>query len=375
MSDVYILNQYKIYTNNIGKGSFSRVYKALDTNTNVNVAVKVINKTKIKENVLNKIQSEINILKSVDHINILKFIEVIYNENLIYIFTELCDTTLKYVCNSNNHKKYINLSNSDIKSIMIQIKNALQYLYNKNIYHRDLKLQNILYNKSTNCIKICDFGFAKVYDDDFLNSTLCGTPHYLAPEILKNNEYHKSSDLWSVGVIYYYLSHNKLPFEKCINMLDLTHNIDNYEIQYLNNIDINLQKLLKNLLNKNPHMRITWEQYFNDCYFNETINELKIPHNTEFLNDSVSEILNGSLAINIQQKINKNKEYTTNKINDLNIIDNYIQSPSISEKKISVNSYSSSSSFSNELYKSLNNSFNKILNLTPPFFNEIKKSF
>ena len=374
MSETYILNQYKIYTSYIGKGSFSRVYKALDTYNNIYVAVKVINKTKIKSNVLEKIQDEINILKSINHPNILKFIEVVNNNNLIYIFTELCETTLKYIKNKNlrpeevssaslflKTHKYTELSMDEIKNIMIQIKDALKYLYNKNIYHRDLKLQNILYNKSTNIIKICDFGFAKIYDDNFLNSTLCGTPHYLAPEILKNNEYHKNSDLWSVGIIYYYLIYNKLPYEHCINILDLTHNINKFDIIYPSLvIDNNLLNLLHLLLNKDPNQRISWNNYFNHIYLQDS----------NILDESIPQILTSSLAINIQNKLNKD----SNKIQNLNIIENYIQSPPIDIKSISVNSYSSSPSITNELYKSLNNSFNKILNLTPPFLVDIKKS-
>jgi len=336
MESTFKLQNYIINSKYIGKGAFSKVYKGykitesnIEINNNV-VAIKAINKSKLKSGIINRIESEISILKQVDHPNILKLLEVIYTENYIFIVTELCQGTLDTL-------QSIVVSE---KNIMIQIKNGIEYLYNNKIYHRDLKLQNILYKITPSSgrddiqIKICDFGFAKIINtSENLNQTLCGTPYYLAPEILINHEYNDKSDLWSIGCIYYYIVYKKLPYSKSRNILELIKNINDTELMFPDTIScelnyVDIYSLLKKLLEKNPINRLTWNEFFNhDFFIQQPIGYESLSNSIldEDMNLSNINIGDESMIINMKKNLLKNKPTVIKNIKNINVIDNYIQ--------------------------------------------------
>ena len=157
------------------------------------------------------------------------------------------------------------------------------YLLDNNILHRDLKPQNILLTNNYD-LKITDFGFARYVDKskDIVIQTLCGTPMYMAPEIMKYKKYDIKSDLWSVGVIMYQMLFGKLPYN-AKNFLDLIKSIDKKPIKIPDFITVSpsCKDLLLKLLQKDPNKRINWNDFFNHHWFNtdETLNlENKLLH-------------------------------------------------------------------------------------------------
>ncbi len=156
----------------------------------------------------------------------------------------------RFTGKKNNNK---HLSDPDIKSYFTQFKSGLKYLLMNNILHRDIKPQNILLHKEgdTIIVKIADFGFAKHFEsltEDSIMETLCGTPMYLAPEIIKNKKYTIPSDLWSVGVILYELIFHTTPFKKPKNILELMRNLDHLQVKFPFKINQDLEDLLEALL-------------------------------------------------------------------------------------------------------------------------------
>jgi len=254
---MYNIGNYKIYRKAIGKGSFSKIYRGINDNHD-DIAVKIIKKKKINEKLVSR---EITLLKTVAHINIVKLIDVFVSENKYYLILEYC--------HNGDLKQFVKnkcLDEADILNFMTQIKNGLEYLHKNNITHRDLKPQNILVTEN-NILKISDFGFAKFHTEN-LSQTMCGSPLYMAPEILTYKNYTDLADLWSVGVIMYELFFNKTPVNGK-NIYDLVRNIKKYNFSVINN---NISKqaliLLDGLLKIHPKNRLSWKNFFNHSWFN-----------------------------------------------------------------------------------------------------------
>ena len=160
-----------------------------------------------------------------------------------------------------------------------QLSEGLKYLLSNNIIHRDLKPQNILVSDIGD-IKITDFGFARYFDNDIMIQTICGSPLYMAPEIMKSQKYDYKSDLWSVGVIFYEMLVGKTPF-KSKNIYELIRKIENDKVIVPPKIKLSIscKNLLFNLLKKDPEDRISWEDFFEhplikNVDFNERENNL-----------------------------------------------------------------------------------------------------
>ena len=202
----------------LGKGGFARVYKTrcTDANGNINLrtpplATKVVEKsTLVKTHQKEKMALEIEIHKSLSHENICQFYLHFVDEKRIYVVLELCE------CFSlmELQKRRTLVSQPELRYFMKQIFCALAYLHNIQIIHRDLKLSNILLSKSMKC-KLGDFGLATRVSSNNENkrTTLCGTPNYIAPEVLNKVGHGKPADVWSSGCIMYALLIGKPPFE------------------------------------------------------------------------------------------------------------------------------------------------------------------
>lgn len=257
------LGKYNLIRKKIGKGSFSKIYKALDKNDK-EVAVKIIKKKNVKNEKL--IQREISVLQSLKHINIISLLDVFTTNHNYYLIFEFCEygDLKNYI-----YKENPILDEQDILFIMKQIKNGLEYLYNENIIHRDLKPQNILVTDNL-IIKISDFGFAKIYTEGSLTQTICGSPLYMAPEILTYKQYTELADLWSVGVILYEIMFKEVPVSGS-NLYTLVKNINQYQFKITKKQKIkysaNIINLLERLLIKNPKKRIDWKSFFNHQWF------------------------------------------------------------------------------------------------------------
>ena len=194
----------------LGSGGFAEVYRARLRSSQTEVAIKVIEKSKIKEaNAIQRVLSEIKIQRSLRHPCILNLIDYFEDSRYVYIVLELCTygNLYKYV------KQNGSIAENDAGYIICQVLDALNYLHMKGIVHRDLKLSNILLTEKLS-IKICDFGLAvqlSVPDEE--HYTFCCTPNYIAPEVVKEQSHGFPADIWSVGCLFYYMVTGKPPFQ------------------------------------------------------------------------------------------------------------------------------------------------------------------
>ena len=238
----------------LGEGTFSIVYEVQNRITDIMRAMKIIKKNphdskKDEEEIIN----EIDILKTMDHPNIVKLFEFYSNNETYNIIMEYCKGGKLY----NEIRNYAPFDEKYSAYVMYQIFSAINYCHNMNIIHRDLKPENILIvnrNKKYNYpnIKICDFGMSKIVEKHSMQNKVVGTIYYVAPEVL-NKKYDEKCDLWSCGVIMYILLTKKPPFkgdnyeEVMENILKGEYDIDSppLEKKKKNALDL-LQKLLTN---------------------------------------------------------------------------------------------------------------------------------
>ncbi|MQL86770.1 hypothetical protein Taro_019298 [Colocasia esculenta] len=194
----------------IGRGSFSDVWLARHRVRGTEVAVKEIAMERLSRKLQESLLSEIVILKKINHPNIIALLDIIEYPKTIYIILEFCrggDLSL-YI------QRHGRVPEATAKYFMQQLAVGLQVLREHNLIHRDLKPQNLLLSSTddNSTLKIADFGFARPLQPRGLAETLCGSPLYMAPEIMQLQKYDAKADLWSVGVILFQLLTGKTPF-------------------------------------------------------------------------------------------------------------------------------------------------------------------
>jgi serine/threonine protein kinase len=191
----------------LGHGRFATVYRALEKESGVLVALKVINKQfLIKHNFLHQIRREVEIQSKLEHPNIIRLYGYFQDKTSLFLVEEFAENgaLFEYV-----HAKK-KLETPQIKRIAFQVLAALHYLEQRKIMHRDIKLENILLDKDGEP-KLADFGWA-VHAITGRRKSFCGTVIYLPPELISKQEYDFKVDVWSLGILLFELATGKAPF-------------------------------------------------------------------------------------------------------------------------------------------------------------------
>ena len=283
---------FYLYGRRIGQGAFGKVNLGLNVLTGRVVAIKSFKTTPIKkfQHKMKKIQYETELMKRFNHKNITKILEVFNDEEYMLIIMEYINggNLFSFV------KKRRKLSEKMAKFLFRQIILGIQHIHSKNVVHRDIKLENILIDFDNN-VKICDFGIGKVLEnEDELLYDKCGTPMYMAPEIILANDDNGYKgfpvDIWSSGITLYIMLSGSLPFNiknknnnkedmalnsiKDKNNIFLQNQIVNVKPKEIENISIEAKNLLKGLLNKNPSKRLTCSQILNHPWLKHSNNNM-----------------------------------------------------------------------------------------------------
>ncbi|XP_075304283.1 MAP/microtubule affinity-regulating kinase 3a isoform X3 [Odontesthes bonariensis] len=238
----------------IGKGNFAKVKLARHIPTGREVAIKIIDKTQLNPNSLQKLFREVRIMKILNHPNIVKLFEVIETERTLYLVMEYASggEVFDYLVAHGRMKE------KEARAKFRQIVSAVQYCHQKHIVHRDLKAENLLLDADMN-IKIADFGFSNEFTMGNKLDTFCGSPPYAAPELFQGKKYDGPEvDVWSLGVILYTLVSGSLPFDGQ-NLKELRERVlrGKYRIPFYMSTDC--ENLLKRFLVLNPAKRGTLE--------------------------------------------------------------------------------------------------------------------
>ena len=247
-----ILYEYTI-KETIGKGTFSKVKLGINKSTGEKVAIKILEKSKIKtKSDILRVERELNILRKINHINLVKIYQTKEDQFNIYIIMEFINYDL-FLHIVNNKR----LDEKESSLYFFQIMQGLEYIHSLNIVHRDLKPENLLITKQR-ILKIIDFGLSNYFKDgDELLFTPCGSPSYTPPEMIKGYRYNGFAvDIWSTGIILYAMLCGYLPFEERNNKA-LFKKIIKCKVVYPKFISPNAQSLLKKILVDNPDKRIT----------------------------------------------------------------------------------------------------------------------
>ncbi|KAM8834395.1 MAP/microtubule affinity-regulating kinase 3a isoform 21-T22 [Synchiropus picturatus] len=252
----------------IGKGNFAKVKLARHILTGREVAIKIIDKTQLNPNSLQKLFREVRIMKILNHPNIVKLFEVIETERTLYLVMEYASggEVFDYLVAHGRMKE------KEARAKFRQIVSAVQYCHQKHIVHRDLKAENLLLDADMN-IKIADFGFSNEFTLGNKLDTFCGSPPYAAPELFQGKKYDGPEvDVWSLGVILYTLVSGSLPFDGQ-NLKELRERVlrGKYRIPFYMSTDC--ENLLKRFLVLNPSKRGTLEQIMKDRWINAGFEE------------------------------------------------------------------------------------------------------
>ncbi|XP_041669042.1 MAP/microtubule affinity-regulating kinase 3a isoform X5 [Cheilinus undulatus] len=260
----------------IGKGNFAKVKLARHILTGREVAIKIIDKTQLNPNSLQKLFREVRIMKILNHPNIVKLFEVIETERTLYLVMEYASggEVFDYLVAHGRMKE------KEARAKFRQIVSAVQYCHQKHIVHRDLKAENLLLDADMN-IKIADFGFSNEFTLGNKLDTFCGSPPYAAPELFQGKKYDGPEvDVWSLGVILYTLVSGSLPFDGQ-NLKELRERVlrGKYRIPFYMSTDC--ENLLKRFLVLNPAKRGTLEQIMKDRWINTGFEEDELKPYTE----------------------------------------------------------------------------------------------
>ncbi|KAF9914458.1 hypothetical protein BX616_008264 [Lobosporangium transversale] len=185
----------------LGSGNFATVFKATNRKSGVVYAVKIVKKNEsFNAKVEASLEREIGILMSIDHKNLLRVCQVFNEPAFYYVVTELAPDGELFDQIIDKQK----FTESETRHIFRQVLEGVKYLHDRGVVHRDLKPENILVmDKEAMIVKISDFGLAKMIGERVFFNTVCGTPSYVAPEVIRNGEYGKGVDMWSLGVVLY----------------------------------------------------------------------------------------------------------------------------------------------------------------------------
>ena len=289
----------------LGSGSFGSVYLARNKYTNEKVAMKQIKKSSANLLSDGEITDEIEILKNLDHPDIVRIIESFNTKNSYILITEYCEGGELFDQVKNQ------LSETQIAVIFKQVLSGLAYLHSNNIVHRDLKLENILIHEKEKSkttgedlfnIKIIDFGTARIFDKNKNPQSIVGSSYYIAPEVLRQ-KYNKECDLWSVGVILYMFIVGHAPFDGCDDE-EITTNIQRGVYRKNDRRWIKASKEVKDLIQKlltyRPSQRLSAIQALNHPWFK--ITDSNILYDNVPKNDIITCIKN-LLTYNINNKL------------------------------------------------------------------------
>ena len=257
----------------LGEGAFAKVKLGTHIQTGEKVAIKILNKNKLFQEILDenngkgrydKILKEINILKRLRHKNIIQLYEIMESDSNLYIVMEYCEgkELFDYIIK----KKH--LPENEACRFFQQIIDGVEYLHLSNITHRDLKPENLLLD-GQNRIKISDFGLSNISKDiNSLLETACGTPSYAPPEMLRGDKYNGVySDIWSCGIILYTMLVGNLPCAESKENLIYDHIMSTDSYYFPEYVSDEAIDLINNMLKIEPGERYNFEQIKSHPWF------------------------------------------------------------------------------------------------------------
>ncbi|KAK3015337.1 hypothetical protein RJ639_005987 [Escallonia herrerae] len=249
----------------LGQGTFAKVHHAMSLRTGIHVAIKIIDKEKIlKVGMIDQIKREISVMGLVRHPNVVQLHEVMASKSKIYF-------VLEYVKGGELFNKVAKgkLKEDIARKYFQQLMSAVDYCHSRGVYHRDLKPENLLLDDNGN-LKVSDFGLSALAESkrqDRLLHTTCGTPAYLAPEVISRRGYDGSkADVWSCGVILYVLLAGYLPFHDS-NLMEMYRKISKAEFKFPNWFPPDIRRLVSRILDPNPKTRISIAKIMDNSWF------------------------------------------------------------------------------------------------------------
>ncbi|KAM0831958.1 hypothetical protein ACQ4PT_026533 [Festuca glaucescens] len=270
-----LMDRYEI-GRHLGQGNFAKVYYARNLASGQAVAIKMIDKDKVSRvGLMVQIKREISIMRLVRHPNVLKLFEVMASKSKIYF-------VLEYAKGGELFNKITKgkLSEDAARRYFHQLISAVDYCHSRGVYHRDLKPENLLLDDTEN-LKVSDFGLSALAESrrqDGLLHTTCGTPAYVAPEVLSRRGYDGAkADIWSCGVILFVLVAGFLPFHDT-NLIEMYRKISKAEYKCPRPFSIELKDLLYKILDPDPSTRASISRIKRSAWYRKPIevNALKI---------------------------------------------------------------------------------------------------
>ncbi|KAK3042781.1 hypothetical protein RJ639_001054 [Escallonia herrerae] len=257
----------------VGEGSFGKVYKGRRKYTGQTVAMKFILKHGKTEKDIQNLRQEIEILRKLKHENIIGMLDSFESPQEFCVVTEFAQGELYEILEDDKC-----LPEDLVQAIAKQLVRALHYLHSNRIIHRDMKPQNILIG-SGSVVKLCDFGFARAMSTNtVVLRSIKGTPLYMAPELVREQPYNHTADLWSLGVILYELFVGQPPFYTN-SVYALVRHIIKDPVKYPDNMSTNFKSFLRGLLNKHlqqvPQNRLSWPALLEHPFVKETSEDVE----------------------------------------------------------------------------------------------------
>lgn len=259
----------------LGQGTFAKVYYARNRESGQNVAVKVLDKEKVmKIGLMDQIKREISVMRLVKHPNVVQLNEVMASKSKIYFVIE-------FVSGGELFSKVAKgkLKEDAARRYFQQLVAAVDFCHSRGVYHRDLKPENLLVDEESRNLKVSDFGLSALAESrrqDGLLHTICGTPAYVAPEVINRRGYDgEKADIWSCGVILFVLLAGYLPFYDA-NLMSMYRKICKSEFKCPYWFPSEVKRLLPKILDPNPSRRITVAKLMENSWFRKGFKPTKI---------------------------------------------------------------------------------------------------